>query len=281
MAMIRPKSQKFKIGYDDILSIGNFILMIKNHISLFQLPGNWPTTKKCAHYFRGNTKFPIYFHVLWLFIGKKHDLGKKKSKFLKWNQYFQYIPYMLKVKIGSTAIVMSSVRPFVCALFFGPSPKKMCFSIRIEHVRAPSSSFERSQHKESFFYIGSMVIYACGLLLTPAKVPNFQYRAWLCSMDQKFHVDDEKIWYSLFWDLTQWLKAKIRPKSRNSNIRHDDILTIGNFMLMINNHFALFKLPGNLSLSFDKSFHQENVLPISVATRNFYLLFFVLLVFTF
>jgi hypothetical protein len=44
-AMIRPKSQNFKIGHDGILSIGNFILMIKNHILLFQLPGNWPTTK--------------------------------------------------------------------------------------------------------------------------------------------------------------------------------------------------------------------------------------------
>jgi hypothetical protein len=40
MVMIWPKSQKFKIGQDDILSIGNFILMIKNHILLFQLPGN-------------------------------------------------------------------------------------------------------------------------------------------------------------------------------------------------------------------------------------------------
>jgi hypothetical protein len=37
-AMIRPKSQNFKIGHDGILSIGNFILMIKNHILLFQLP---------------------------------------------------------------------------------------------------------------------------------------------------------------------------------------------------------------------------------------------------
>jgi hypothetical protein len=36
--MIRPKSQIFKIGHDGILSIGNFILMIKNHILLFQLP---------------------------------------------------------------------------------------------------------------------------------------------------------------------------------------------------------------------------------------------------
>jgi hypothetical protein len=59
--MIRPKFQNFKIGHDGILSIGNFILMIKNNILLFQLPGNLPTTKKCAPYFRGNTEFPIYF----------------------------------------------------------------------------------------------------------------------------------------------------------------------------------------------------------------------------
>jgi hypothetical protein len=39
-AMIRPKSQNFKIGHYGILSIGNFILMIKNHILLFQLSGN-------------------------------------------------------------------------------------------------------------------------------------------------------------------------------------------------------------------------------------------------
>jgi hypothetical protein len=31
----------------------------------------------------------------------------------------------------------------------------------------------------------------------------------------------------------------------NSNERHDGILSIGNFMLMIKNHFALFWLPGN------------------------------------
>jgi hypothetical protein len=44
-AMIRPKSQNYKTGYDGILSIGNFLLVIKNQILLFQLPGNWPTTK--------------------------------------------------------------------------------------------------------------------------------------------------------------------------------------------------------------------------------------------
>jgi hypothetical protein len=69
MVIIRPKSQKFKIGREGILSIENFRLMIKNHILLFQLPGNWPTTKKCTAYFRGNTEFPIYFilyiSILW------------------------------------------------------------------------------------------------------------------------------------------------------------------------------------------------------------------------
>jgi hypothetical protein len=34
------KSQNFKIGHDGILLIGNYILLIKNHILLFQLPGN-------------------------------------------------------------------------------------------------------------------------------------------------------------------------------------------------------------------------------------------------
>jgi hypothetical protein len=37
--------------------------MIKNHILLFQLPCNSPTTKKCAPSFRGNMEFPIYFYI--------------------------------------------------------------------------------------------------------------------------------------------------------------------------------------------------------------------------
>jgi hypothetical protein len=87
-----------------------------------------------------------------------------------------------------------------------------------------------------------MVIWACGLLSNPAKVPKFQYRVWLCSMDQKFHDNDEKTQKFRFWDL-----AIIWPKSQNSNIRHNGILSIGNFMLMINNHFALFQLHSYLS----------------------------------
>jgi hypothetical protein len=109
-------------------------------------------------------------------------------------------------------------------------------------MRAPSKGLST----RNVFCIGLMVICACGLHPNPAKVPNFQYRAWLCSMDQKFHGDDEKTRESRFWDLAQRPTAIIRPKSQNSNIRHDGILSIENFMLMINNHFARFQLPGNL-----------------------------------
>jgi hypothetical protein len=65
-------------------------------------------------------------------------------------------------------------------------------------------------------------------------------------MDQEFHGDDEKPGNL---DFETWPNgtAIIRPKSRNSNIRRDGILSIGNFMLMINNHFALFQLPGILA----------------------------------
>jgi hypothetical protein len=37
--------------------------------------------------------------------------------------------------------------------------------------------FERSRRKDSFFCIGPMVICAFGLLLNPAKVSNYQYKA--------------------------------------------------------------------------------------------------------
>jgi hypothetical protein len=63
-------------------------------------------------------------------------------------------------------------------------------------------------------------------------------------MDQKFHGDDEKnprIW---ILNLAQWPTAIIRPKSRNSNIRHDGILSMGNFMLMIHNN--LLKIKNNV-----------------------------------
>jgi hypothetical protein len=95
------------------------------------------------------------------------------------------------------------------------------------------------------FCIGPMVICACGLLPNPAKVSNFQYRAWLCSVDQKFHGDDEKTRKSQFWDSTQRPTAIIRPKCWILNIRHDGILSIRNFTLMIKNHFVLFQHSGN------------------------------------
>jgi hypothetical protein len=51
----------------------------------------------------------------------------------------------------------------------------------MEHVMAPSEATS-----------------ACGLLLNPAKVPKYQYRALLCSMHQKFHGDDAKTRESQF-----------------------------------------------------------------------------------
>jgi hypothetical protein len=95
--MIRPKSHNYKIGNDGILSIGNFILVIKNRILLFQLPGNWPTTKKCAPYFRGNMEFPIYLvqnctiSKFWK-LTKSFDI-QKMSKYAEclrtvWNIFF-------------------------------------------------------------------------------------------------------------------------------------------------------------------------------------------------
>jgi hypothetical protein len=78
------------------------------------------------------------------------------------------------------------------------------------------------------FFVLAVVIYACGLLLNPAKVPNFQYRARLCSMDQKFHGDDEESRFKT----CPMAHGHNPEKSRNSNIRHDGIPSIEKFMLM-------------------------------------------------
>jgi hypothetical protein len=65
-AIIRPKSQNSNVSHDGILSIWNFMLMINNHYTLFQLPGNLLKTKKCAPYFCGNTEFPIYSYIIYM-----------------------------------------------------------------------------------------------------------------------------------------------------------------------------------------------------------------------
>jgi hypothetical protein len=65
---------------------------------------------------------------------------------------------------------------------------------------------------------------------------------------------------SLFWPT-----AMIRPKSQNFKIGHDGILSIGNFIPMIKNNILLFQLPTEQQ--------PKNVLPISVATRNFLFIF--------
>jgi hypothetical protein len=119
------------------------------------------------------------------------------------------------------------------------------------------------------FCIGPMVICSCGLLPNPAKVPNFQYRAWLCSMVQKFYGDEENTWESRFSDLAQWPTAKIRSKSQNSNTRHEGILSIGNFMLMLNNHFAWFQLPGYLLKKCAPYFRGNTQFPIYISFKTF------------
>jgi hypothetical protein len=87
-------------------------------------------------------------------------------------------------------------------------------------------SFDKSQYQE---WIGPIVNCACGLLPNAAKVPNFQYRAWYALWIRNFIVDDEKTQEPRFWDFTaiNW------PKCPNSKIRHDGILSIGNFMQII------------------------------------------------
>jgi hypothetical protein len=53
--------------------------MKKNHILLIQLPGNWPTTKKCAPYFRGNMEFPIYLNFAALLFIQYSKLFKRNN----------------------------------------------------------------------------------------------------------------------------------------------------------------------------------------------------------
>jgi hypothetical protein len=115
----------------------------------------------------------------------------------------------------------------------GLFPKKIRFSERNLSSCYLDWTSSKGLSTRNVFCIGPMIICACGLLHNPSEAPNFQYRAWLCSMDQKFHGDDENTQELRFWDLVQWPTAIIRQKSRNSNIRHDGILPIENFMLMI------------------------------------------------
>jgi hypothetical protein len=84
-AMIRPKSQNFKIGHDGILSIGNFILMIKNHILIFNCPVTDQQPKNVLP-ICGNTEFPIYlFFEAPVAFGKIQSFNFRKLQFLKIN----------------------------------------------------------------------------------------------------------------------------------------------------------------------------------------------------
>jgi hypothetical protein len=81
-------------------------------------------------------------------------------------------------------------------------------------------------------------------------------------MDQKFFMVMMKNPGTSFLRLGPMAHAHTDYGSRNFNVRNDGILSLGNVMLMINNHFSLFKLPDNLLKN------QKNMLPIPWQEEN-------------
>jgi hypothetical protein len=89
--MIRPKSQNLKIEHDGILSIGNFILMIKNHILLFQLLTNnqkmcslFPWQHGISYLFKFSSLHPDGLRNFFdLFSRKIQDFLKENLEFSK------------------------------------------------------------------------------------------------------------------------------------------------------------------------------------------------------
>jgi hypothetical protein len=69
--------------------------------------------------------------------------------------------------------------------------------------------------------------------------------------------------------MLHWPTAMIRPKSQN--LGHDSILTIRNFLLMIKNHISLQIFDCSDPVTGQQP---KNMLPISVATRNFVFILF-------
>jgi hypothetical protein len=107
----------------------------------------------------------------------------------------------------------------------------------------------------------SMVTCASGLLPSPAKVPFFQYRAWWYSIVQKFHNDGKKIQDSQFWayfGLHPWSGQSHNISKLGMMVFYR--LEISYWWLKI--IFYFFSCPVT-----DQQ--PKNVLPISVATRNF------------
>jgi hypothetical protein len=111
----------------------------------------------------------------------------------------------------------------------------------------------------------SMVTCASGLLPNPAKVPYFWYRAWWYSIVQKFHNEGKKHQDSQFWayfGLRPW--SGLSPKISKLGMMVFYRLEISYWWLKI---FYFFSCPVT-----DQQ--PKNVLPISVATRNFLFIWF-------
>jgi hypothetical protein len=121
MVMIWPKSQKFKIGYDGILSIGNFILMIKNQIPIliFDAATQWLTS------------------------------NQKMCSLFPWQHRISYLLEHIFKKMGSTEIVVSSVRLSVCPsvrapYFHGNTEFLIYYYYYYWFIKTPNRSFSCS-----------------------------------------------------------------------------------------------------------------------------------------
>jgi hypothetical protein len=107
----------------------------------------------------------------------------------------------------------------------------------------------------------SMVTCASPLLHNPAKVPYFQYRAWWCSIVQKFRNEGKKNQDSQFWayfGLRPW--SCLSPRISKLGMMVCYGLEISYWWLKI--IFYFFSCP-----VIDQQ--PKNVLPISLVTRNF------------
>jgi hypothetical protein len=81
-------------------------------------------------------------------------------------------------------------------------------TIRMEQVRAPSKGL----CTRNVFCVGFIVICAWGLILNPTKVPNFQYTAWLCFMNQNFHSDGFRLPGNLL-QTKKWLPISVATRN--------------------------------------------------------------------
>jgi hypothetical protein len=130
--------------------------------------------------------------------------------------------------------------------------------VQIEQIRAHLKGLSARivMSSESIFTCAS------GLLPYPAKVPYFQYKAWWYSIVQKFHNDGKKIQETQFWahfGLRPWSGQSPKISKLGMIVFYRLEISYIRWLKII---FYFFSCP-----VIDQQL--KNVLPISVATRNF------------